>query len=90
MPYIRQELRERFEPALDPSMIPTNAGELNYLISSITRMYLAQRCLLDGTYAANYQAHNDVMGVLECAKMELYRRETAPYEDQKILENGDI
>jgi len=31
-----------------------------------------------------------VTGVLECAKLELYRRIAAPYEDTKIEENGDV
>ena len=30
------------------------------------------------------------MGALECAKLELYRRVAAPYEDVKIMENGDV
>jgi hypothetical protein len=29
-------------------------------------------------------------GVLENIKQELYRRIAAPYEDRKVLENGDI
>ena len=31
-----------------------------------------------------------LIGVLECAKLELYRRVAAPYEDDKIDENGDV
>ena len=30
------------------------------------------------------------MGVLECCKLEFYRRVAAPYEDIKIEENGDV
>jgi len=30
------------------------------------------------------------VGVLECAKLELYRRIAAPYEDEKIVETGDV
>ena len=28
--------------------------------------------------------------MLECAKLELYRRVAAPYEDEKIDQNGDV
>jgi hypothetical protein len=35
------------------------------------------------------QVQADVVGALECAKLELYRRLAAPYEDQKIKLNGD-
>ena len=33
---------------------------------------------------------NAAIGVLECAKLELYRRVVAMYEDGKIKENGDV
>lgn len=29
-------------------------------------------------------------GAIECAKLEFVRRVVSPYEDQKILENGDV
>ena len=32
----------------------------------------------------------NLVGVLECAKLELYRRLAAPYEDLKIEDNGDV
>jgi hypothetical protein len=31
-----------------------------------------------------------MIGVLECAKLELYRRVAAPYEDAKCEDNGDV
>jgi hypothetical protein len=34
--------------------------------------------------------YNDVIGALECCKLELYRRMVAPYENTKIKENGDV
>jgi len=37
-----------------------------------------------------YQTYNDVIGVLECIKQELYRRFVSKYEDLKIKQNGDI
>jgi hypothetical protein len=38
----------------------------------------------------SYQRINDVMGALEGAKLELYRRTATPYEDEKIKTNGDV
>jgi hypothetical protein len=38
----------------------------------------------------SYQSINDVLGALEGAKLEFYRRIAAPYEDTKIQENGDV
>ncbi|MBI9085369.1 MAG: hypothetical protein JEZ11_17370 [Desulfobacterales bacterium] len=37
-----------------------------------------------------YAHLNEIVGVFECAKLELYRQLSAPYEDRKIDENGDV
>jgi len=90
MPYIKQERRKDVVdyPAGDSVTVKTrnlcSAGELNFAITSIVADYIAgQKCL-------NYSILNDVVGALECAKLELYRRLAAPYEDKKIKENGDV
>jgi len=77
MPYIKQEDRER----LFLNMVPYTAGELNYAITKLCADYLLER---------DYREFNEVVGVLECAKLELYRRMVAQYEDKKIEENGDV
>ncbi|MBU2542645.1 hypothetical protein KJ785_03735, partial [Patescibacteria group bacterium] len=59
----------------------SRAGELNY---SITKLLLA----LKG--AGKYKDYNELVGALESAKLEFYRREIAPYEDIKVEENGDV
>lgn len=79
MPYIVENAREQ----LDDGGLPNSAGELNYVISSIIDEYLSE-------YGKNYTNINEVIGVLECAKLELYRRVAAPYEDEKIDQNGDV
>jgi hypothetical protein len=43
-----------------------------------------------GFERVGYAEINEVVGVLECCKLELYRRLAAPYEDTKIKENGDV
>ena len=37
-----------------------------------------------------YRDFNAAIGVLECAKLELYRRAAATYEDAKLAEHGDV
>jgi len=32
----------------------------------------------------------DILGAFKCAWSEFYRRKVAPYEDQKMVENGDV
>ena len=79
MPYIK--LYDRL--LLDRGhRLPSTAGELNYAITRMVDTYL--------NGALSYDRINSVIGVLECAKLELYRRVAAPYENGKIHENGDV
>lgn len=80
MPYIKKADRDRLD---QPYACPTNAGELNFLITIIIRDYF------EGN-GGRYQQINDIIGALEGAKMEFYRRLAAPYEDTKLVENGDV
>jgi hypothetical protein len=82
MPYLRQS--DRFE--LDMTRPPDSPGELNYVITRVVTEYLAR----GGAEKPVYADFNEAMGVLECAKHELYRRMLAPYEDRKKEENGDV
>jgi hypothetical protein len=85
MPYIKKEDRERFNAftrLLEEQEI-RSAGELNYLVTMITHRYLNQK-------PESYGMYNDAIGALEGAKLELYRRHVALYENDKIKENGDV
>jgi len=63
-------------------------GELNYLITKICVKYLYKNNMIMNKI--NYKRLNDIIGVLECAKLEFYRRMVSPYEDTKCKENGDV
>lgn len=84
MPYIKQEDRVRLleTTVIDKAEI-NNPGDLNYLITVLINRYLQQHGL-------RYQQINDVVGALEGAKLEFYRKVAAPYEDKKIKENGEV
>ena len=89
MPYIKPERRKQLGPAIavlttaltlrspEPQEL---AGDLNYVITN----------LLLNTLRMTY--HNMALwtGVLETAKLELYRRVIAEYEDGKREEHGDV
>ena len=62
---------------------PQTAGELNFSFCMMALDYIELK-------GEKYQNWNDVIGALEGAKIELYRRFVAPYEDLKCKENGDI
>lgn len=84
MPYIKQEDRDFFDERLTFNATAIySAGELNYCITKLLDHYISAH---GGT---SYKNLNEVIGVLECAKLELYRRIAAPYEDSKIQQNGD-
>ncbi len=83
MPYINKPLRSVFEDTIKQLPPIDSPGELNYLITMICLEYAKQHGVSYGTY-------NSIIGVLECAKMEFYRQEIAPYEILKIKENGPL
>ena len=85
MPYVDQATRdalEDFNCTGDPEF-PVTAGELNYCITRLCDRYLSES-------KKKYTDYNEIIGVLECAKLEFYRRLVVPYEDQKKEENGDV
>lgn len=84
MPYIARKDREKYDTILDTMDIPSKPGELNYFITRLVMKYFNNRNKF------NYQGLNETIGVLECAKLELYRRHVAIYEDEKIAENGEV
>ena len=94
MPYIKKEQREELEPelgALIQKMMSMpefhsngRAGILNYVITD----------MLDSCFGplsdAKYKDYNEAIGMLECCKLEFYRKAAAPYEDMKEKQNGKV
>lgn len=80
MPYITKRQREDLGLWKDS---PGDPGELNYAITVLLDEYMQHQGL-------RYQTINDIVGALEGAKLEFYRRIAAPYEDAKIVANGDV
>lgn len=71
-------------------MMPDTPGQLNYKITTEILKYLDEIKTHIGSETNCYADYNEVMGVLECVKQELYRRVVSKYEDEKIEEQGDI
>ena len=57
---------------------------MNYIFSMLIKN------VLDTNQRKNYKNINAAIGVLECCKQELYRMTAAPYEDLKIIINGNL
>ena len=91
MPYIHTDKRTLLDPAVEQALdavrqlesddpLNNTEGNLNYLITAI----------LVGVYGKSYRDINNAVGMLECCKLEFYRRFAAPYETQKAFDNGDV
>ena len=79
MPYIERKQRQE----LSEGRTPETSGELNYMITLQIIEYLKLKKF-------KYDTLNDVIGALEGAKSEFYRRIVVPYEKGKKEENGDV
>jgi hypothetical protein len=87
LPYVKPESRVKYEKVLDELIgilksLPVDEvdGELNYVVTKILKQI----------YPVRYFQINKAIGVLECVKLEFYRRVAAPYEDKKMKESGDV
>jgi hypothetical protein len=83
MPYIKDD-SDRRSKLVRGAIPPTTDGDVNYLITQLCHMHIMNMGGL------NYDNINAVIGILECAKLELYRIIAAPYEDEKKATNGHI
>lgn len=87
MPYIKADKRTKYTIILKElteilKALPSEEvdGEFNYIVTKMLREI----------YPLRYFQINKAIGVLECIKLEYYRRVAAPYEDLKIHESGDV
>ena len=92
MPYIKPEDRKLYDNLINElgtdlyaSYQDKNiAGDINYIV---TRLLNTAYNIKD---KPSYAKINEIVGVLDCIKMEFYRRIAVPYENKKIDENGDV
>ena len=78
MPYIKESIRDTVK-----NDTAFSAGELNYQVTCLLEKYR-------DLHGDGYDTFNDIIGALDCTKMEFYRRVVVPYEDEKLKENGDV
>ena len=80
--FLIHKIKQLPNETVEASKDDLKKGVLNYVVTRIA----------DGLIGDDlkYGKVNDVIGALECCKMELYRRLAAPYEDKKIEGNGDV
>lgn len=82
MPYIKQEDRKKLDEIVQlmkQADIVAN-GDLNYLLYAYCKRHVSP----------SYNNYKNFIGELYQCATEIERRILAPYEDEKIKENGDV
>ena len=89
MPYLTEDARAQLDEHINgllKVLLETDVsvpGGLNYAICRVA----------DGVIAAkgeSYSQYNNLLGSVEAAKLEIYRRMVAPYENAKSYQNGEV
>lgn len=90
MPYITSYLKSKIDPDVDKlidtishlhcGVLVETAGVFTYVVCRLLKFF----------YCRNYWSRALGIGCLVMAILEIYRREHAPYEDEKIREKGDV
>lgn len=82
MPYVKQEQRERLDDIVEDmaSAAVKADGDLNYVLYAYCKRYVTP----------SYNNYKNFCGELRQCATEIERRILAPYEDIKIIENGDV
>jgi len=84
MPYIDREDRPDIDVLVDQlDKLMETSGDCNYAITRLLHTYLKKKTL-------RYHNINEVVGILECAKLEFYAMIAQPYEQQKAAINGSV
>jgi hypothetical protein len=88
MPYIKQGKRFAIDQAVYALRTKLSEGgfdkgSMNYAITKLIQAYIR-------FHGKTYNSLSDVTGVLNDVKVEFERRVVAPYENEKIDENGDV
>lgn len=92
MPYIKQNFRDELIPLIDA--LSQKITEINKANPAQTRdglLNFAVTEVMNQTFPnARYTDFNEIIGFLECCKLEYYRKKIGPYEDLKETENGPV
>lgn len=92
MPYIKEKKRKEIVTC-DGDRIRIHEirgpGDLNFAITHLVKQYAYYNTeAIDGKLS--YQLINDIVGAMEGAKLEFYRKVVVPYEEGKESENGPV
>ena len=90
MPYLSKEDKVKFDLKYKDALsylaemdIKELTGHINYMVFKTTKVWTEKN-------GKKYFVFASIVGTMICCVLEIYRRLVAPYEDKKILENGDV
>lgn len=84
MPYIEQANRTRLDPFISALVYELHStGEVNYVFTRL----LTEASVFKPTC---YSSINAALGVLAAVGHEFYDRLAGPYEEGKMVQNGDL
>ena len=83
MPYIKQELRKKYDEVIDEMPQIETKGDLEYCIFKLMKRYMAIREVKYSNY------HDTVYATMHCAD-EYRRRYLDKREDDALNTNGDV
>jgi hypothetical protein len=93
MPYIAAADRPAYDALIDRLAAELRRqdhakrkGHANYVITRLLRGAFG----VDSPEGESYSSYADLIGTLEAAKLETYRRWVAAYEDRAIARHGDV
>ncbi len=92
MPYIKEEHRQTIDPIiaeLKRSFVNITLDDENVKLECVVN-YAILKLLSEMYSGKTYDEINDVIGMLECCKLEYYRKVAAIVNDQSEYDFGEI
>jgi hypothetical protein len=83
MPYIKADLRIKYDKIINQLPDIDNKGDLEYIVTKIMKRFMSTR---ERRYST---LHEVVYAIMHCAD-EYRRRHLDKREDEAIIENGDV
>lgn len=82
MPYVKQEKRNRLNEVVEKlkECEVLVDGDLNYILYAFCKRHIKP----------SYNNYKNYCGELRQCATEIERRLLGPYEDEKVIENGDV
>ncbi len=90
MPYVTQELRDKFDKALDQLPDMDTAGQLGYVLGVACDKYLMHRADQDTEGKLRYQYQGEVYGVMLSIIFDFFACVNGPYEVDVKARSGEV